>query len=196
MNKTLPLLLVVFGVFFLAGCGQQPAQVVPTLMPTLPPAELPTQTPPPTLALTPTPFVRATLPPTWTPAAAEATDSITAVTEVPPAADNNGVQSPAGKPTLEVCGPFGVNTTAFDPTFRVGNAVTVVWLPVNTAASYRINLIDDTETELFVGYTAETTFTFQADLFERGKRYGWSVYPMDALGQQMCFSVGNELFPQ
>ncbi|MBI5669769.1 MAG: hypothetical protein HZC41_17365 [Chloroflexi bacterium] len=178
--------------FVLAGCGQQSDAPLPTLMPTALPAEAATATTIPTQAPTSTPLVRATLPPTWTPSPASAQEQ---PTETPLTA-NQEVNIPAEKPTLEACGPFREDRSRYNPQFVAGTDVMVAWVPATGAPSYRVNVVDESGEEFFADYTADSTYTFKADLFERGKRYGWNVYPMDALGQQMCISVGGELFPQ
>lgn len=190
MIKTCRLLIVsALVVVLLVGCQEQQVEPLPTLMPTPDPA---TETPFPTEAPTPTPLQRPTLPPTWTPSPAP-TETEASVQVVPPV---NPIELPAGQATLEVCGVFRADRSRYDPAFRLGGDATVAWMPVSTAVGYRVAVVDEFDLELFVDYTAETTFTFQADLFERNKRYGWSVYPIDGLGQQMCISVGGQLFPQ
>lgn len=180
----------------LAACGQQPSvETLPTLAPTaLPPEETaPVEAVSP--SATPIPLDRPTLPPTWTPspeptrAGAEPAGQNTAAA---PAT----VEQPQGQPTLIVCGTFAVDRQRSSPTFTFGNAPVVYWTAVITAARYRINLIDESGAEIFVDYTLEPTYTFRADLFQRGKRYAWEVYPEDALGQQMCLKRGQELFPE
>ncbi|MBL8161959.1 MAG: hypothetical protein JNJ61_08235 [Anaerolineae bacterium] len=179
----------------LAACGQPSAETLPTLAATaLPPEEtaLVEAAPP---SATPIPLGRATLPPTWTPSP-EPTSAV-----IEPAAQNTEavpatVEQPQGQATLVVCGTFVVDRERSLPTFTFGSAPAVYWTAVVTAARYRINLIDETGTEIFVDYTLEPNYTFAAELFERGKRYAWEVYPEDALGQQMCLKRGQELFPQ
>ncbi|MBZ0277853.1 MAG: hypothetical protein K8I60_17025, partial [Anaerolineae bacterium] len=97
---------------------------------------------------------------------------------------------------LAVCAAFGLDTQGNSLTFPIGTSPQIYWLPVEGAVSYRISLINDLGEELMADYTAETTFAFQSDLFARDKRYGWQVYPMDLLRQQMCIAVGAELIPQ
>jgi hypothetical protein len=135
--------------------------------------------------------MRPTLPPTWTPTP----ELAGAIPEETPSSANAGFQ-PAEKPTLEVCGPFRDDRSRYDPEFDLGSDVTVAWVPVESATNYRIRLTDENDAELFFAVTTESSFTFSGDLFESVQRYGWSVYPMDALEQQMCFDAGGELFPQ
>lgn len=177
--------------FVLVGCGQQTAAPLPTLMPTALPVDAPTATVIPTQPPTSAPIVRVTLPPTWTPSPAPVEQLPTETPIV-----NQDVSIPTEKPTLEACGPFREDRSRYNPQFRAGSDVTVAWVPATGASSYRVNVIDETGEEFFADYTADSSYVFKADLFARGKRYGWSVYPMDSLGQQMCISVGGELFPQ
>lgn len=192
MKSSVVFALCGIGLFALFGCGQQPAAPLPTLMPTALPDAVETSTGVPTEPPTSAPLVRATLPPTWTPSPAP-TQAVP--TEIP-LIEDTAASVPAEKPTLVACGPFREDRTRYNTTFTFGTNPVVAWVAASDAPSYRVNLIDELGEELFADYTADITFTFGADLFERGKRYGWSVYPMDALGQQMCISVGGELFPQ
>jgi hypothetical protein len=106
------------------------------------------------------------------------------------------VQALQAQPTEPGCATFADDPTRYSVTFRVGSPVTVAWLAAEGAASYRVFLIDDTGAELFDDYTSETQFVFSADLFQRGKRYGWEVYPINDLGQQFCLRRGSELIGQ
>ncbi len=174
-----------------AGCQSQDAPL-PTLMPTALP-ELPTATAvvEPTVPTTP-PIERPTLPPTWTPSP---DPSIITATPTP----DTGLMAteiPRSLPTLEVCAPFRVDRSRYSATFTLGSAPQVAWTPVETAQSYRVTLIDEFGRELFTDYTLDTVYIFRADLFERGKRYGWEVYPIDVIGQQMCLQRGDELILQ
>jgi hypothetical protein len=195
INVTIFLLIVAA---LLVGCGEQSAETLPTLMPTGLPVEQPTETPLPTATQPPTapPVQRPTLPPTWTPSPVPVEAATQPPTEMPPPVSNPNVGFPAGQATLPACATFREDRSRYNTSFRLGSEALVAWAAAETAASYRVNLIDEFGNELFVGYTVETTFLFPAELFERGKRYGWNVYPMDAMGQQMCISVGGELFPQ
>lgn len=165
----------------LAACAQEEI-VLPTLAPS-PTQEIVTEAP------TPTQIRRATLPPTWTPVpqvAPTATEIIpTEVipTPVPPAT------------ALEVCAAFGEDRALNKRTFTLGQPAQVFWTPVVGAMQYSISLVDQTGTALHVDYTADTNYNFDATLFEAGKLYGWEVYPIDGIGQQMCLGRGAELFP-
>jgi hypothetical protein len=48
---------------------------------------------------------------------------------------------------------------------------------------------------VLLDYTREPTYTFRAELFEKDKRYAWSVYPEDSINQQMCFERGDDILP-
>jgi hypothetical protein len=80
--------------------------------------------------------------------------------------------------------------------FIVGTAPLVAWAPMQDAAHYRVYLIDEFGFEILVDFTVETAYTFSADLFVAGERYGWEVYPVDVLGAQMCLKRGGELLPR
>jgi hypothetical protein len=165
----------------LTACAQEEA-VPPTLAPS-PTQEIITPLP------TATEIKRATLPPTWTPVQeviATATEILT--TEV--------VNTPIPPPTaLEVCTNFGEDRALNKRTYTTGQPAQIFWTPVQGAVQYSISLVDQTGTVLYVGYTADTNFTFEATLFEAGQFYGWEAYPIDNIGQQMCLGRGAELFP-
>jgi hypothetical protein len=178
------LIILLFACISLAACAQQEdIQALPTLAPS-PTTEIVTEPP------TPTEIKRATLPPTWTPVQ-EVTPTATEVTPTV------SVDTPIPPPTpLEVCATFGEDRTQNKRTFTFGDSPTVYWMPVQGAVQYSISLVDETSTALYVDYTADTKFTFDASLFEQGKLYGWEAYPIDNIGQQMCLARGAELFPQ
>jgi hypothetical protein len=195
-------LIALISLAALVGCRQQAQQVLPTLMPTAggqttqataSPVGLPTTTAQPTLPPTAVPVERPTLPPTWTPSPApvQPTDPPTPTTDVVSA-----TQAQLAQATLPACANFREDRDKFQSTFRVGTSPQVVWTAADTAISYRVSVIDDTGKELFSDLTKATQYSFRADLFERGKVYGWQVYPIDPLGQQMCIPRGSELYPQ
>jgi hypothetical protein len=113
-----------------------------------------------------------------------------------PATETLPPTAPAALPTLAVCSTFRADLTKFKPEFKVGSSIEVFWTPTDTAIGYRVALIDDKGQEAFSDLTADTKYTFRADLFTRGLSYGWSVYPVSSIGQQMCEKRGGELFPQ
>lgn len=175
------------GLFALVGCGQQPAdQSLPTLNSTIA-VEPVTSTAAATTAATQPPLERSTLPPTWT---------VSPVPTQPPTATTDlTVQAQLIKPTLVVCGSFIADRERSGAVHTGGNPVQVFWANVDTAARYRVSLVNDRGEELLTDYTLESTYTFPGDLFERDGRYAWSVYPEDALNQQMCFERGAEILP-
>ncbi|GIL08858.1 MAG: hypothetical protein BroJett033_3690 [Chloroflexota bacterium] len=162
---------------------------------------------PPTLALTSTPIIitalptattiaRPTLPPTWTPAAdapQPAEPAAPAATPTPEGA--SGAQFVPASP-LPACATFGEDRELNSRTFAPGTAPQVFWTAVEGAASYSVALLNDAGETVFEGYTLEPTITFEADLFEPGRLYGWEAYPINPLGQQMCLARGAELFPE
>jgi hypothetical protein len=191
-------LITLISLAALVGCRQQSQQVLPTLIPTqggqsapTVPVGLPTTTSEPTKPPTAVPVERPTLPPTWTPSPAptQTTEPATPTTDLT-------AQAQLAKPTLPACADFREDREKFRSTFKVGTSPQVVWTPADSAISYRISVIDDGGNELFSDLTKDTQYSFRADLFERGKVYGWQVYPIDPLGQQMCTPRGSELYPQ
>ena len=169
----------------MAGCGQQPAEVIPTLMPTLQPPPAATNTAVPTITPTEVQDNRATLPPTWTDVP---TDTAIPPTETP-------VPASTAIPTLAACGPFDVDRDKSAATFKVGTPTQVFWVPVQGAVRYRLGVIDAFNQEIFTDYAVDSTYTFKPDLFESGKRYAWEVYPEDSLGRQMCVAVTGDMSP-
>jgi hypothetical protein len=192
-------LIALISLTALAGCRQQSQQVLPTLIPTLSgqtqatPVGLPTTTAQPTQLPTAVPVQRPTLPPTWTPSPAptQTPDLVTPTENV-----ISATQAQLAQATLPACANFREDRDRFQSTFRLGTSPQVVWTPADNAISYRVSVIDDTGRELFSDLTKDTQYSFRADLFERGKVYGWQVYPIDPLGQQMCLPRGSELYPQ
>jgi hypothetical protein len=179
------LLLVLFA---LVGCGQQPAnQSLPTLEST-PDSGVVTATTAATEAATQAPLERPTLPPTWTVSPV--------ATEPPTATVDQTREAQLVKPTLVVCGGFTADRERSGAVHTGGNPIQVFWSAVDTAARYRISLRNDRGEELITDYTREPTYTFAGDIFERDGVYAWSVYPEDALNQQMCFERGAEILPQ
>ena len=182
-------ILTISGLLLLAACGQQPAnQALPTIMPTDANVAPATATPPSTVAPTQVPLERPTLPPTWT--------ASPGPTIAPTATTDANAQVGVGQATLAVCGAFAVDREHSMSTYTTGSPVQVFWTPVDTAGSYRIALLDENGTEVLVDYVVEPSYTFAADLFERGKLYAWSVIPLDANKVQMCFERGDEIIPR
>lgn len=195
MKKLALCAVIVFA--FISACSPSTNQTLPTLFPTpgqdSQTAETPVQA---TAEATQPPGARATLPPTWTPAPDSGGSADNGASTPTPESLNPPGEPPTEFATLVVCGTFVADRGQSTSTFITGNAPQVFWTKVETAFRYRLRLLDDTGTEIFVDFPLDTTYTFQADLFEQGKVYGWSVYPEDSLGQQMCGERGAELFPQ
>jgi hypothetical protein len=187
MKHLMKFMLLLSGLAFLAACQQPTNQALPTVMPTEANVTPATATEPAKPAPTEPPLERSTLPPTWTlsPVPSETTTPTLDAT----------LQAQLVKPTLAVCGGFAADREHSMNTFTAGSPVQVFWTAVDTAARYRIALRDDTGKELFMDYSLVPNYTFQAQLFERGKRYSWSVWPEDASNQQMCFERGDEILP-
>jgi hypothetical protein len=197
MNKLLPALVMIALLF--AACGSPSSEALPTLIPTpggVAATETPVQaTEPPT----PEPLTRPTLPPTWTPESGGAQSNQSGNDSglpTPTPESLNPLPAPTEFATLVVCGTFVADRSRSTSTFTTGTQPQIFWSKVETAARYRIHLIDSTGAQLFEGFSVDPNYTFPADLFERGKVYGWSVYPEDSLGQQMCSERGAELLPQ
>lgn len=172
----------------IGGCGQQPAEVIPTLIPTGLPPPPATDTAVPSVAPTMTVEAqsdRPTLPPTWTDAPTD--------TPVPPT--QTPVPAFTAIPTLLACGPFDVDRNKSAATFKVGTPTQVFWVPVQGAVRYRLGVINAFNQEIFTDYAVDPTYTFKPDLFEAGKRYAWKVYPEDSLGRQMCIAVTGDISP-
>lgn len=196
MYRSITIFLII-PLLLLAACNQQ--ESLPTLVPTEPPPE-PTATPPeveateasepPTAVNTPVPRTRPTLPPTFTPTPSE-TPTLTPTEVIPTATFFNP------PPTLpEGCSGFNVIFEQTDVEFPLGGSPTVSWTTVSGAPTYWVILESSSgrvlKDDIFI---AETSYTFAADLFERGQLYGWKVLPLDAEGVQMCFQRGGELIP-
>ena len=192
MRQQTYLAWLTIALLLLVACTNQ-QQTLPTLVltGTIPPTNQ-AQTP----TSEPTHRVPATFPPTWTPASVIVETPTVEVREVE-------TQVPFVPPTaLEACNTLGEDFARNTRAFPLGAAPLVAWTGVQGAAAYHIALVvvdlekpDSPPNEIFADFTSETTYTFQPDIFEAGKFYGWEVYPLDALGQQMCVAVGSELTP-
>ncbi len=203
MKKSVVALMII--VLGLVACSPQTSETLPTLIPTPGGAQAATVTPaestqPPTAA----PLTRSTLPPTWTPEPGSVDSSSgnsvsgNASSLATPTSEtlNTPLPPPTEVPTLVVCGTFVADRSRSTSTFTVGQSPQILWTKVETAARYRIRLLDDAGTEVMVDFTLQPGYVFRPDLFTAGKVYAWSVYPEDSLGQQMCSERGAELYPQ
>jgi hypothetical protein len=179
-----------FFILALAACQPQqqptatPTAVVPTVTPTV--AGEATATPTPAA-----PVARNTLPPPFTPTQSE--PATPTVTETPPVTAtffDPVVTLPAG------CETFLVSDASRSIRFNLGESPTVSWSGAAGAVRYRLKLVETTGRILDENiYIAETSYTFPAELFGRGRFYGWEVYPINEAGDQMCFIQGGELTP-
>lgn len=188
MRNRMLIVIVVLCAGVLSACdsGETPPPP-PTLFPS-PTADEPTLTTEPAVGPTNTPPSWRELPPTWTfTPEPTATEQLVMPTQPP---------LPITAPELpSACDTFVPDTERSQRDFPIGGRPVVAWTPVEGALSYRLALVDALGNELLVEFIAENTFTFEADLFRLGQRYGWEVYPRDHLAIQMCFSVGGELVP-
>jgi hypothetical protein len=185
---------IAFALIVVAACTNQ-QQALPTLIPssTAPPTtEVSEQTP----TTEPTRRVAPTFPPTWTPEAATETPAGTPTTEAAPVIE---VTLPT---PLAACATFLEDVARNQRSFAIGESPQVFWTAVQGASAYHIALVSvDPATpealpgEVFGDFTSDTNYTFPAELFQTGRLYGWEVYPVDGVGQQMCLSLGAELFP-
>lgn len=191
MGLRLSLMVMLLLMPLLAAC----AQTAPPTATPIPPTATIIVTP----EATPTPLQRPTLPPTWTPVSRsepEATPTDGANAALPVDAEPPTLNPVLIPPTpLEVCNNFSEDFERNRRTFTPGEPATVYWTAVEGAASYYIALLDDLGLVAIDDYTLEPTYTFMPEVFEPGKLYGWQVYPIDRLGQQMCLARGAELFP-
>jgi hypothetical protein len=103
---------------------------------------------------------------------------------------------------LAACATFQEDLARNSRSFSIGESPQVFWTATEGASAYHIALVSvDPATpealpgEIFADFTQDTNYTFPAELFQTGKLYGWEVYPVDGVGQQMCLSIGAELFP-
>lgn len=191
-KRWLFILMILLGA--LAACNAQPTPVLPTLIPTSTDAPEPSATVPPTEG--PTQLVATfELPPTWTPTTEASATSIAASPTRQDAA--TAVQITP----LNVCSSFAVDFDRSVTTFASNTEPVVAWTVVQGAQIYRVTLFGPDNfgnlVSLFDGFTEDDHYTITRDLytFEVGKQYGWEVYPVDNLNQQMCTSRGGELSP-
>jgi hypothetical protein len=97
--------------------------------------------------------------------------------------------------TPVVCNAFVIDRIRSTESFRVGNTATVYWTPIESVTRYRVRLFDAQLNDLLIDYTQAGQFTFAANLFQVGVRYGWEIIPENAVAQQMCFAIGGDLVP-
>ena len=133
------------------------------------------------------PGVRATLPPTFTPASADE------VTQQPIL-----IQSTNFVPVTpsDECVDLLVLFEQSESEFLVDTEPTVAWTGLPSARQYVLRLYNTTTLSLIRQFNVrETRFTFDADLFELGQYYAWEVYPENSESRQYCQKVGTEFAP-
>lgn len=199
MNRLQGFGLMVAFVCLLSACAQEAP--LPTLAATTVPETptdnqtagdnaQPTAVTEPTATATQVTIRRPTLPPTWTP--------VLRPTETPLPTQSIPTATPfVPRSTLpEACSTFAIDFENSTREFPVGMSPRAAWTPVEGAQAYRVRLL---RTDGFVIrddiYIEETSYVFDGRLFEEGQRYGWSVYPINSAGDQMCFERGQELVP-
>jgi len=183
-KRGVPLILLSL-LIVLAACTQQ-AQELPTLIPTATVPEA-TNTPEPTPTETQAP---PTVPPTWTPTFTN-TPEPTATEFIP---TTTPLDASGGLP--EACNTFAVDGVNTQVEFPIGASPIVAWTSVEGAELYRVTVSDQFGRIIKDDiYITETQYQLTPDLFELGTIYGWSVIPLDAIGDQMCFPRGLELIP-
>jgi hypothetical protein len=193
-----------------AACGQRtpnvitatprPPTAVPTTevpsatplnRPTLPPSWTPAQSWTPTK--TPTPTITPTPTDTYTPSKTfTVTQTYTASNTPTPNATNAFLQS---SPLPDVCKTFGADPEKNKRDFTFGVSPTAYWTPVDSAAAYLVRLFDANRVTVLTQTTTETSFTFDANLFDMTMNYVWEVAPLDSDGVQICPTRGALLLP-
>jgi hypothetical protein len=185
--------IALFALSLLAACNNTPA--LPTTAPTIAAPTQPAAAATVAVTAAPTatsaPVVRRTLPPEWT--------ATVAVTEVPPPTEVVITSTPfvPQSDLPPACKTFDIIYDQSTHKFQLGTAPTVAWLPVEGAIRYNVQLSDANsrviKSDIFI---AETTYTFDPILFNQASNvYVWSVYPINQAGDQMCFGVGDQMYP-
>lgn len=174
----------------LSACVQ--GEVLPTAV------EFPTEVPPTAteeVAETPTAttVTNPTLPPTWTFTPEVTATTIPTDTEVP----ETSTPLPTPKTVSAACDSFSADPEQSTREFTIGEAPMAVWTPVEGAVLYRVFLTTFSQTVIFDNlYIEENSYTFDPAIFELGENYLWAVWPLDSIGDQMCFERGLELIPK
>lgn len=181
-------------VFLVSACGQSEDLPTAIVLPTSPPTdeveevqsvEEPTATA--------TPIVAPTLPPTWTFTPDYSPTPLPTNTEIPP----TETPLPAPDTVSPACDDFAADATLSTREFVIGEAPTAAWTSVEGAVLYRVFLYTFSSKVMRDDiYTDQTSWTFNPDEFELGENYIWAVWPLDAIGDQMCFERGLEMLPQ
>ncbi len=142
---------------------------------------------------TSTPVINPTLPPTWTNTPEPSETPIPTATEIV----DTATPLPEPETVASVCDAFAADPEGSTREFLPGEAPVASWTSIEGAELYRVFLSTRSGTLIRDDiYTAETTFTFDPNSFEFGEFYIWAVWPLDAIGDQMCFERGGELIPQ
>lgn len=199
-------------IMFLAACTSSDGNALPTSA-ALPTAE-PTDetvveedaTPTAEVLVATSENLRPTLPPTFTPTAegdSQTVDPIDDATETQPIDPTSTPSSDTFNPPpvtsgeRPACVDFEVDRENATTTFTLGMQPVAAWTAIDGAESYFLELSNESGFVILTDiYIAETSYAFDADLFEEGQAYGWSVYPRDANGDQMCFTRGSEMVVQ
>jgi hypothetical protein len=175
------------GLLLIAACSPAAPAATATASPvpdTATPAA--TTTPAPTV----TPFVRLTLPPTWTPEATEAAQAV----EVAYTPDPRLATLRANVHLGEICDRFGVDYSRSATTVQLGSPAQVYWLSVPNASVYEVTVYGPNATVVAVQRTSDTTISLRPSLFTGyNQPYGWQVVPLDTSGNYMCIPRGGEL---
>lgn len=168
----------------LAACAQPPTS--PEGVPTVPLSlTLPTQAP------TPTPIVRATLPPTWTPFVPPPTETPVIV----PTLDLTATAIIL-TPTLEICAAFLPDSARTSVSFPYGDPALIAWLPFEVASTYDVRLYDaTTDAVVLHTITGANELTIPETYFAVDGSYYWLVYPLDVNRVVLCPPIGGVLFP-
>jgi len=193
-SKLMIIILFVLGLV-MSACSQAEALPTAVSFPTdIPPTDEPdvAEVDDITPTLTASPAERATLPPTWT--------NTPDVTETPiftevPLETNTPLPTP--KTVSSACDTFAVDDVRTTKEFIIEESPVAAWTAVDGAVLYHVFLYDFTGRTINDQiYTEETFWTFNPDHFELGQNYIWAVWPLDSIGDQMCFERGLELLPK
>lgn len=205
-------LVALVAILLLAACTSSDGDALPTSasLPTAQSTDEPVveedATPTAEVMLATAESLRPTLPPTFTPTAegdsqeVEDTEDTSASqlddpTRTPSSETSNPPPATSGE--RPACVDFEVDLQDSTSTFALGTQPVAAWISIAGAESYFLELSNQSGFVILTDvYIAETTYTFDADLFEDGQAYGWSVYPLDANGDQMCFTRGSEMVVQ
>lgn len=187
-------LLVLFSAVACAPAEEPPLPTLAGQQESLPLEETPIEEPAASTEADPTntprPSGRPTLPPTWTP---QPSPTMTNTPE-PVFPSPTPFIPAAGVP--DACSNFVADIAGSTIEFRLGTPPTAAWTSIEGAELYRLTLAEANGRVIRDDiYLTDTQYQFDGSLFEEGRFYGWSVYPINANGDQMCFQAGLELIP-